>query len=90
MEAALEKQDLFINTAVTTYALSMLWEAFRNGYLTHHGVFLNLDTKRASPMPINPLAWQRTGWRTRAKRGKTAAKHQDSPAQQKPQERKAA
>lgn len=59
---ALERQDLFINTAVSTFALGLLWDAFRNGFLTQHGVFLNLESKRTSPLLINPTLWQQMGW----------------------------
>lgn len=41
---ALERQELFINQAVVTPALSILWEFFRHGKLTWHGAFVNLRT----------------------------------------------
>lgn len=59
---ALDKQDLFINTALSTYALSILWDAFRHGCLSHHGVFINLETKRSSPLQVNPQVWKQMGW----------------------------
>jgi PRTRC genetic system ThiF family protein len=60
--ASLEKQDLFVNTAVSTYALHLLWEGFRHGYITEHGVFVNLETKRTTPLIINPAVWRDMGW----------------------------
>jgi len=59
---ALRRQDLFINTAVSTYALDLLWEAFKKGCLTDHGVFINLATKKTNPLPISPTVWQQMGW----------------------------
>lgn len=59
---ALEKQDLFINTAVTTFALQLLWEGFRTGTLTTHGVYVNLESKRTMPLAINPEVWRSMGW----------------------------
>jgi PRTRC genetic system ThiF family protein len=41
---ALERQELFVNQAVVTPALSILWEFFRHGQLTWHGAFVNLRT----------------------------------------------
>ncbi|MFI5294347.1 MAG: PRTRC system ThiF family protein [Thermodesulfovibrionales bacterium] len=59
---AIERQDLLINTVVSTFALTLLWDAFRNGFLTQHGVFINLQTKRTSPLVINPAVWKGMGW----------------------------
>ena len=41
---ALERQELFVNQAVVTPALSILWEFFRHGQLSWHGAFVNLRT----------------------------------------------
>lgn len=41
---ALERQELFINQAIVTPALGILWEFFRHGKLTWHGAFVNLRT----------------------------------------------
>jgi PRTRC genetic system ThiF family protein len=60
--AALRRQDLFINTAISTYALHLLWECFTKPYLRDHGVFVNLATKRTNPLPVNPAVWQQMGW----------------------------
>lgn len=49
---ALERQDLFINQSVSTFALQLLWQFFRNGALTIHGYFINLQTGRVTPLPI--------------------------------------
>lgn len=59
---ALEKQDLFVNTAVSTFALDLLWKAFRQGYIEYHGCYINLDTFKVTPMAINPAYWEQKGW----------------------------
>lgn len=41
---ALERQELFVNQAIVTPALAILWEFFRHGRLTWHGAFVNLKT----------------------------------------------
>jgi PRTRC genetic system ThiF family protein len=49
---ALERQDLFINQAVSTFALQLLWQFIRNGGLDIHGYFINLESGRVTPLPI--------------------------------------
>jgi PRTRC genetic system ThiF family protein len=59
---ALEKQSLFINSAVSMHACQLLFELFRHGCITHHGLFMNLKTGRTSPLPISPDTWKRFGY----------------------------
>jgi len=49
---ALERQELFINQAIVTPALQLLWELFRYGRLSWHGAFVNLKTGRMAPINI--------------------------------------
>ena len=56
---ALGKQDLFINQAVSTFALQLLWQFFRHGRLSHHGYYVNLETGNTRPMPNDPATWAR-------------------------------
>lgn len=49
---ALEKQDLFINQGVATFALQLLWQFIREGGLNIHGYFINLETGKVTPLPI--------------------------------------
>ena len=49
---ALERQELFINQAIVTPALSILWEFFRYGRLTWHGAFINLRTGNMRPLKV--------------------------------------
>ena len=65
---ALEKQSLFVNRGVALYALNMLFELFRYGGLSHHGVFVNLKTARTNPLPVDPEAWKRFGYGVKPKR----------------------
>ena len=47
--SALERQELFINQAVVTPALEILWEFFRYGKITWHGAFINLRAGSMRP-----------------------------------------
>lgn len=49
---ALESQDLFINQAITTWALHLLWTLFRKGGTDHHGYYINLTSGRVTPVPV--------------------------------------
>ncbi|MFT0167534.1 PRTRC system ThiF family protein [Paraburkholderia mimosarum] len=49
---ALERQELFINQAIVTPALGILWEFFRHGRLTWCGAFVNLKTGHVRPLPV--------------------------------------
>lgn len=49
---ALERQELFVNQAIVTPALSILWEFFRHGQLTWHGAFVNLRTGSMRPLQV--------------------------------------
>ena len=53
---ALERQDLFVNQTVTTFALQLLWKFIREGGLDIHGYFINLESGRVSPLPIKDHA----------------------------------
>jgi PRTRC genetic system ThiF family protein len=49
---SLDQQDLFINQAVATFALNLLWRLFRDGKIEYHGGFINLATGRVNPLPV--------------------------------------
>jgi PRTRC genetic system ThiF family protein len=49
---ALEKQDLFINSALAQIGCSLLWGLFRNGMTDTRGFFLNLKDFRSQPIKI--------------------------------------
>lgn len=58
---ALERQELFINQAVSTLALELLWRLFRFGRIEWHGAFVNLASGRVQPLPVDPDIWARMG-----------------------------
>lgn len=49
---ALGSQELFINQAVATCALQLLWSLFRHGGLDIRGYYINLKTGRTLPVQI--------------------------------------
>jgi PRTRC genetic system ThiF family protein len=49
---ALEKQDLFINSALAQMGCSLLWSLFRYGMTENRGFFLNLRDFRTQPIKI--------------------------------------
>ena len=63
---ALEKQNLFINRAMAMHGLNLLWQLFRHGRIDHHGLFVNLASGRSTPLPVDPAAWERFGYKCEA------------------------
>lgn len=63
LAVALERQQLFINQGVATFALNLLWRLFRFGEIDHHGYFVNLESGMVTPLPIDPKGWTRFGFR---------------------------
>lgn len=59
---ALAKQDLFVNATVANFGCSILWNVLRNGFLEHHGFFLDVASSTSSPLSINKATWQRFGY----------------------------
>lgn len=49
---ALEKQDLFINSALAQMGCSLLWQMLRSGMLFTRGCFINLDTLSMQALKI--------------------------------------
>lgn len=49
---ALDKQDLFINSTIAQYGLTLLWKLFREAYITQQGAFINLQTLKTNPIMI--------------------------------------
>lgn len=49
---ALTRQDLFVNRAVSTFALDMLWRLFKDGGLKNHGAFINLEDGIVNPLRV--------------------------------------
>jgi PRTRC genetic system ThiF family protein len=74
MAEALNRQDLFINRAVSDWGLNLLWRLFRRGKIDHHGIFVNLATGRTTPLPVNPEAWARFGYQVPMKKPRARRK----------------
>lgn len=49
---ALERQDLFINSALANIGASLLWKMFKDGILLNRGFFMNLADYRTQPITI--------------------------------------
>ncbi len=49
---ALDKQDLFINSTLSQLAMGLLWKLFREGKISYHGAFVNLETLKIAPIYI--------------------------------------
>ena len=58
---ALTKQSLFVNPAMSLFAMNLLWQLFTKGKLEHHGAFINLETSTVRPLPICKETWKRFG-----------------------------
>jgi len=50
---ALEKQELFINSAMAASGAALLWQLFREGMLTNRGFFVNMEDFRMQPIKVS-------------------------------------
>ncbi|HXC39406.1 MAG TPA: PRTRC system ThiF family protein [Burkholderiales bacterium] len=67
---ALGRQELFVNQAVVTAALQLLWGLFRTGQTDWHGAFVNLKSGRMAPLAVDREAWKRLGFEHRPRKNK--------------------
>jgi len=49
---AINKQDLFINSALAQLGCNLIWKLFREGKTEHAGLFLNLRTMNVNPIMV--------------------------------------
>ncbi len=49
---AVESQDLFVNQMLATYGLDLLWKLFRYGRIENHGVFVDLENYKTTPVSV--------------------------------------
>ena len=49
---ALDKQDLFINSALAELGATLLWRMIRHGMTEYRGVYVNLETLRSNPILV--------------------------------------
>ena len=50
---SLSVQELFVNQWLATAELELCWRLFRKGGLDYRGFYINLDTGRMNPVPID-------------------------------------
>ena len=60
---SLASQGLFVNDVAVRFAAQLLYELFSRGGLSQHGVVINIDSKRAGPIEVDPRTWARFGFR---------------------------
>lgn len=63
VRVSLASQGLFVNDVAVRFAAQLLYELFSRGRVRQHGVVVNLDSKRAGPIEIDPRTWERFGFR---------------------------
>lgn len=49
---ALDKQELFINDHIVSWAMQTLWFLFRRGRIEHHAYFINLESGSVNALPV--------------------------------------
>ncbi len=49
---ALSKQDLFVNSTLAQLGCNLLWKLFREGMISHSGLYLNLKTMNVNPISL--------------------------------------
>ena len=64
VQVSLASQGLFINDVAVRFAAQLLYELFSKGRLCQHGVVVNLESKRAGPIDVDPRSWERFGCRS--------------------------
>jgi PRTRC genetic system ThiF family protein len=73
VRVSLASQGLFINDVIVRIGAHLLYELFSLGRLRQHGAVVNLDAKRCGPIDVNPLVWDRFGFRDGRQQGPTVA-----------------
>lgn len=49
---ALNRQDLFVNSTLANLGCDLLWKLFREAKIAIHGAFMNLETMKVNPIPV--------------------------------------
>lgn len=52
LAAALNKQDLFINSTLAQLGCALLWKLLSTGSIDYQGLYLNLDTMKVNPIKL--------------------------------------
>lgn len=74
LQESLERQDLFIGQSCAAFGLDLLWKLFRHGGIDNHGMFINLQSGRVTPLPVDKETWSRFIPKKQRKPRKTTAK----------------
>jgi PRTRC genetic system ThiF family protein len=69
VRVSLASQGLFVNDMVVRWASQLLYELVSEGCLKQHGVVVNLQSKRAGPIEVDPVVWRRFGIKRRRPSG---------------------
>jgi len=70
---ALERQEPFVNQALSQHALALLARLFRYGMTSYYGGFINLTTGACTPLSAEPRFWRQAALRRRRE-----AKHREA------------
>ncbi len=62
LRISLQSQGLFINDFVARASMQVLYRLLTKGWIETHGAFLNLDSYRMTPIPIDVAVWERMGY----------------------------
>lgn len=62
---SLERQDLYINETLALTLANLLWKLFRDGGISHHGAYVNLETGATTPIGVDPVYWRKVKRRNR-------------------------
>jgi PRTRC genetic system ThiF family protein len=62
LRISLQSQGLFINDFVARSSMQVLYRLFTRGTIVFHGAFLNIESFRMNPIPVDPVVWSRMGY----------------------------
>lgn len=56
-------QDLYINGTLATFGMNILWHLLTKGKIDRHGMTVDVQTLKSSPLMIDPIAWEFYGFK---------------------------
>ena len=65
-EEAISRQSWPVNRMAAMLASEILWNLFRNGQITHHGAFFQLNPMCVQNLPVDPNVWAMMGYQAAA------------------------
>lgn len=63
---ALRKQSCGINKKTALEATGLIWKLLREGSISHHGSFIDLNCATVKPLKIDPINWAILGYKEQA------------------------